>query len=169
MIYLKKDSSLTFSTQTYLKTESDMFLLTTTQSKDVGASFNVTSGEKTALGEEGNGNDPSQIRKLFATKKIGRLHIKNRKKEEVKIQLEITINGAVDVESFKDEDVVIIEKPGHDALNQAHKITLNVKIEPTNKKEIEFNFAVKHWEKVNQKTAVFNQEGFNFGATKNAI
>ena len=46
MIYLEKENQLTFSAQTRMKTEGEMFSLETTSSNDVDARYNVISGER---------------------------------------------------------------------------------------------------------------------------
>ena len=45
MIYLEKENSLTFSSQTHLRTDENMFRLDTTSSNDVNARYTVTTGE----------------------------------------------------------------------------------------------------------------------------
>ena len=48
MIYLEKENGLTFSSQTHLRTDENMFRLDTTSSNDVNARYTVTTGEKTS-------------------------------------------------------------------------------------------------------------------------
>ena len=48
MIYLEKENCLTFSSQTHLRTDENMFRLDTTSSNDVNARYTVTTGEKTS-------------------------------------------------------------------------------------------------------------------------
>ena len=47
MIYLEKNG-LTFSSQTHLRTDENMFRLDTTASNDVNARYTVSTGEKTS-------------------------------------------------------------------------------------------------------------------------
>ncbi len=48
MIYLEKENGLTFSSQTHLRTDENMFRLDTTSSNDVSARYTVTTGDKTS-------------------------------------------------------------------------------------------------------------------------
>ena len=57
MIYLQKENGLTFSSQTHLRTDENMFRLDTTASNDVNAHYTVTTGEKTS---EKSVDDPTK-------------------------------------------------------------------------------------------------------------
>merc|ERR1719400_540239 len=66
MIYLEKENGLTFSSQTQLRTNENMFRLDTTSSNDVNARYTVTTGEKTS--EESVKAAENRI--LYTTSKI---------------------------------------------------------------------------------------------------
>jgi len=147
MIYLKKEGQLTFFTQTRLKTDSGMFSLETTNSSDVDAKFNITSGEKITEAIEDLDKDGLKSRRLMSTSKLGNIVIKNRKKEEVKVQLIVTVQGTLVKDTFKDhEEVKIVEKPSIDDLNPEHTITLELTLAASIEKELKFEFLVKNWD-----------------------
>ena len=142
MIYLEREHELTFSAQTRMKTEGNMFSLETTSSNDVDARYNVTSGERTAAEESKNEKEKT----LYATSKIGAILVKNRKKEEIEVCLEVTVQGEVRVNEFKDDAGKVIEKPGSNVLNPLNLITWVIKVPASGSKEIGFGYEVKHWE-----------------------
>ena len=99
MIYLEKENQLTFSAQTRMKTEGEMFSLETTSSNDVDARYNVTSGERKIAEEAKSDKDKTH----YATSKSGVIMVKNRKKEEIELCLEVTVQGQVEAKEFKND------------------------------------------------------------------
>ena len=150
MIYLEKENQLTFSAQTRMNTKGGMFSLETTSSNDVDARYNVTSGERKIAEEAKSDKDKT----LYATCKSGVITVKNKKKEEIEMCLEVTVQGQVEAKEFKNDVGKVIEKPGSDVLNPINTITWNVKIPASDSNELEFGYVVKHWE---------NQQGVQFG------
>ena len=139
MIYLQNEDGWSFSCQTHLKTKENMFCLDTTISNDVYAHYFVTSGEKSLDSSIKNHN---KDRYLYATNKIAKIVVKNRKKEEVDVHLQLIIKGMVRI---NDESVKIIEKPNTiNDLNPENVITWDIKVSET--KDIEFTYVVKNWE-----------------------
>ena len=149
MIYLERENQLTFSAQTRMKTEGEMFSLETTSSNDVDARYNITSGERTIA--EGAKSDKDKT--LYSTSKIGLILVKNRKKDDIELCLEVTLQGEVEAKDFKDDIGKVIEKPCSDVLNPKNTITWNIKIPASDNKELGFGYIVKHWE---------NQQGVQF-------
>ena len=150
MIYLEKENQLTFSAQTRMKTKGEMFSLETTSSNDVDARYNVTSGERKIAEEAKSDKDKT----LYATSKSGVIMVKNRKKEEIELCLEVTVQGQVEAKEFKNDVGKVIEKPGSDVFNPINTITWNIKIPASDNKELEFGYVVKHLE---------NHQGVQFG------
>ena len=144
MIYLEKENHLTFSSQTRMKTERNMFSLETTTSNDVDARYSVTSGEKTSDGAVAT--KPDKEKTLYTTSKAGVILVKNRKKDEVEVHLEVTVHGEVRAKDFKGGAGKVIEKPGGNVLNPENFITWDVKVPANDNKELGFGYAVKHWE-----------------------
>merc|ERR1711874_138205 len=110
MIYLQKENGLTFSSQTQLRPDRDMFRLETTNSNEVLACYSVISGEKTSTRRfDISHTDPTQKsdrksdqktekRKILCTtSKIATIVIKNKKKEKVEIHLAVTIQGVINI------------------------------------------------------------------------
>ena len=117
-----------------------MFSLETTSSSDVDARFSVTSGEKTA--DESMTLKSDKEKTLCTTTKLAVILVKNRKKEEVDVHLEVIIHGTA---CINDESVKIIEKPNTNDLNPENVITCDMKVS-NETKEIEFTYVVKNWE-----------------------
>ena len=162
MIYLQNENGLNFSCQTHLKIQEGMFRLNTTTSNDVYARYFVTSGEK-SLDSSIKPHDKDRV--LYATNKIAKIVVKNRKKDEVDVHLEVVINGTA---CINDESVKIIEKPNTNDLNPENVITCDMKVS-NETKEIEFTYVVKNWEvqaiaheHPGQKGAFQQGRGFNF-------
>ena len=158
MIYLERENQLTFSAQTRMKTDGNMFSLETSSSNDVDARYYVTSWERTT--EE---SKPNKEKTLYATSKIGAILVKNRKKEEIEVCLEVNVRGEVRMDEFKNDAGKVIEKPGSDVLNPENLITWGIKVPANSSKELGFGYVVKHWE---------NQQGHHFGgkpATQDAF
>ena len=154
MIYLQNENGLNFSCQTHLKIQEGMFRLNTTTSNDVYARYFVTSGEK-SLDSSIKPHDKDRV--LYATNKIAKIVVKNRKKDEVDVHLEVVINGTA---CINDESVKIIEKPNTNDLNPENVITCDMKVS-NETKEIEFTYVVKNWE-VPAKGAFQQGGGFKF-------
>ena len=156
MIYLQNENGLNFSCQTHLKIQEGMFRLDTTTSNDVYARYFVTSGEK-SLDSSIKPHHDKDSRVLYATNKIAKIVVKNRKKDEVDVHLEVVINGTA---CINDESVKIIEKPNTNDLNPENVITCDMKVS-NETKEIEFTYVVKNWE-VPAKGAFQQGGGFKF-------
>lgn len=152
MIYLEKENHLTFSSQTRMRTEGNMFSLETTSSSDVDARFSVTSGEKTA-DESMSLKAGKEKKTLCITTKLGVILVKNRKKEEIELHLKVTIRGEVRVKDLQNDSGKVIEKPGllnvpagTNELNPENVITWDIKVPANNNKELGFGYVTKHWE-----------------------
>ena len=150
MIYLQNENGLNFSCQTHLKIQEGMFRLDTTTSNDVYARYFVTSGEKSLDSSIKPHHDKDRV--LYATNKIAKIVVKNRKKDEVDVHLEVVINGTACINArlleercINDESVKIIEKPNTNDLNPENVITCDMKVS-NETKEIEFTYVVKNWE-----------------------
>ena len=77
--------------------------------------------------------------------------VKNRKKEEVEVHLEITIHGTINLSTLtKDESIKsnIVEKPGNADANYdpLNVMTWDMKVGANETKELGFQYSVKHWE-----------------------
>ena len=68
MIYLEKENGLTFSSQTHLRTDENMFRLDTTSSNDVSARYTVTTGDKTS--ENSVDDSTKQAQYLYLDNKL---------------------------------------------------------------------------------------------------
>jgi len=150
MIYLQMENGLIFSNQTQLRPDVNVFRLDTTTSNDVDARYTITSGEKSA---QETIYDPNSKREkiLYVTNKTAKIVVKNRKKEEVEVHLEITIHGTINLSTLtKDESIKsnIIEKPGNADANYDPLNVMNwdMKVVGNESKELEFQYSVKHWE-----------------------
>ena len=127
MIYLGREDHLTFSSQTRMRTERNMFSLETTSSSDVDARFSVTTGEKTA--DESKNLKTDKEKSLCTITKVGVILVKNRKKEEVEVHVKVAIRGEVTAkESYSGDPFKVIEKPETNELNPENVITWDVKI-----------------------------------------
>lgn len=150
MIYLQMENGLIFSNQTQLRPDVNVFGLDTTTSNDVDARYTITSGEKAA---QETIYDPNSKREkiLYVTNKTAKIVVKNRKKEEVEVHLEITIHGTINLSTLtKDESIKsnIIEKPGNADANYdpLNVMTWDMKVGGNETKELGFQYSVKHWE-----------------------
>ena len=146
MIYLEKENHLTFSSQTRMRTEGNMFSLETTSSSDVDARFSVTSGEKTA--DESMTLKSDKEKTLCTTTKLAVILVKNRKKEEIQVHLKVTIRGEVRMKDLQTDSGKVIEKPGTNELNSENLITWDIKVPANANKELGFGYVTKHWEYV---------------------
>ena len=144
MIYLEKENHLTFSSQTRMRTEGNMFSLETTSSSDVDARFSVTSGEKTA--DESMKLKTDKEKTLCTTTKLAVILVKNRKKEEIPVHMKVTIRGEVRVKDLQSDSGKVIEKPGTNELNPENLITWDIKVPANANKELGFGYVTKHWE-----------------------
>ena len=148
MIYLGREDHLTFSSQTRMRTERNMFSLETTSSSDVDARFSVTTGEKTA-DESTKSLKTEKEKTLWSITKVGVILVKNRKKEEVEVHVKVAIRGEVTAkESYSGDPFKVIEKPETNELNPENVITWDVKIPANASKDLGFGYLTKHWEYV---------------------
>ena len=150
MIYLQMENGLIFSNQTQLRPDVNVFRLDTTTSNDVDARYTITSGEKTAQETIYDPNS-KRVKILYVTNKTAKIVVKNRKKEEVEVHLEITIHGTINLSTLtKDESIKsnIIEKPGNADANYdpLNVMTWDMKVGGNETKELGFQYSVKHWE-----------------------
>ena len=144
MIYLEKENHLTFSSQTRMRIERNMFSLDTTSSSDVDARFSVTSGEKTS--DESMKLKADKDKTLCTTTKQGIISVKNRKKEGIEVHLKVTIRGEVGLKDLQKDSGKVIEKPGTNELNPENVITWDIKLPANANKELGFGYLTKHWE-----------------------
>ena len=163
MVYLRNEQqhSLTFLTQTWLESTSEKFILGTSSSIDVGAKFNITTCDTKEV--QHDEPDPKRRKKatsfnaqnqerncvLHSTKKVGNITVTNRKKEGVKVRLEITVLGTIVKEDSKNYGLNIIEKVSHHSenLNPENLISLDLDVEASSVKDIQFAFLNKTWDK----------------------
>ena len=145
MIYLGRDDHLTFSSQTRMRTERNMFSLETTSSSDVDARFSVSTGEKAADDSKNLKKDKEKT--LRSITKVGVILVKNRKKEEVEVHVKVAIRGEVTAkESYSGDPFKVIEKPETNELNPENVITWDIKIPANASKDLGFGYLTKHWE-----------------------
>lgn len=149
MIYLEKENGLTFSSQTHLRTDENMFRLDTTSSNDVNARYTVTTGEKTSeqsVDDSTKKVKAAENRILYTTSKIASIVIKNKKKEETDVHLEVTIYGTVCTKDLEKDVIKVIEKPNTNDLNPENVIKCDLKVAANETKEFGFTYGVKKWE-----------------------
>ena len=145
MIYLGRDDHLTFSSQTRMRTERNMFSLETTSSSDVDARFSVSTGENTA--DEAKNLKKDKEKTLRSITKVGVILVKNRKKEEVEVHVKVAIRGEVTAkESYSGDPFKVIEKPETNELNPENVIIWDIKIPANASKDLGFGYLTKHWE-----------------------
>merc|ERR1719483_218740 len=149
MIYLEKENVPTFSIQTHLRTDENMFRLDTTASNDVNARYTVSTGEKTSEQSVDDSTKKVKIaenRILYTTSKIASIVIKNKKKEETDVHLEITIYGTVCTNDLEKDVIKVIEKPNTNDLNPENVIKCDIKVAANETKEFGFTYGVKKLE-----------------------
>jgi hypothetical protein len=147
MIYLQMENGLIFSNQTQLQQDVNVFQLDTTISKDVDARYTVISGQKTTQEILYDINKKDK-KSLSVTNKTAKIVVKNRKKEEVEVHLEILIHGTVHHSTLTRDETIksdIIEKPGpyDDPINV---MNWDMKVGANETKELGFQYSVKRWE-----------------------
>jgi uncharacterized protein YqkB len=148
MIYLQMENGLIFSNQTQLRPDVNVFRLDTTTSNDVDAKYTITSGEKTA---QETIYDPNSKREKihYVTNKTAKIVVKNRKKEEVKVHLEIIIHGTINLSTLtKDESIKsnIFDGNADANYDPLNLMTWDMKVGGNETKELGFQYSVKHWE-----------------------
>jgi len=164
MIYLQRENGLTFSSQTQLRPDTDMFRLETTNSNEVLARYSVISGEKTSTRSfDISHTDPTEKsdrktekRKILCTtSKIATIVIKNKKKEEVEIHLAVTIQGVINIkQKFLQEGLPTLQtfkvndyySGLNNELNPKNVLTCDMKVPANETAKFGFEYGVRHWE-----------------------
>ena len=88
----------------------------------------------------------TENRILYTTNKIASIVIKNKKKEEIDVHLEVTIYGTVCTKDFEKDFIKVIEKPNTNDLNPENVIKCDIKVGANETREFGFTYGVKKWE-----------------------
>ena len=88
----------------------------------------------------------AENRILYTTSKIASIVIKNKKKEETDVHLEVTIYGTVCTKDLEKDVIKVIEKPNTNDLNPENVIKCDIKVAANETKEFGFTYGVKKWE-----------------------
>lgn len=155
MMYIQSENSLTFSNQTHLRPDDNVFKLHTTTSHDVDARYTISTGEKKA--QESIEYDPDKNREkvLYITNKTAKVLIRSKKKESIDVCLKITISGTiVPLTMTNDENsgqfkIVELSNNGHQ--NPTNVLIWDIKVLANETKELEFQYMVENWEVTSKK------------------
>jgi hypothetical protein len=88
----------------------------------------------------------AENRILYTTNKIASIAIKNKKKEETDVHLEVTIYGTVCTKDLEKDVMKVIEKPNTNDLNPENVIKCDIKVAANETKEFGFTYGMKKWE-----------------------
>ena len=148
MTYLQMENGLIFSNQTQLRPDVNVFRLDTTTSKDVDARYTIISGQKTTQEILFDSNNKAK-KSLCVTNKTAKIVVKNRKKEEVEVRLEVSIHGTIHHSTLTRDETIrsdIIEKPGRSDADPTNVMNWDMKVGANETKELGFQYSIKHWE-----------------------